>query len=111
METSVADRLPGELAGIVDLGSLRLTYQSPIRTVLPMRTNLKIDDALMERLEQEAVRRGCSVSDLVEKALRGLLDASNTTSASLPPLPTFNSGGALVDISDRDALYRTMEGF
>ncbi len=28
----------------------------------------------------------------------------------LPPLPTFNSGGARVDVSDRDALYEAMEG-
>ncbi len=27
----------------------------------------------------------------------------------LEPLPSFDSGGALVDVSDRDALYRTME--
>lgn len=111
MDTSIADRPTSALAGIVDLGSLWLTYHSPIRTVLSMGTNLKIDDALMERLEQEAARRGCSISDLVEKALRTLLDASGMSSPSLPPLPTFNSGGALVDISDRDALYRAMEGF
>lgn len=111
MATSVADPAPGELAGTLDLGSLRLTYQSPIRTVLSMRTHLKIDAALMGRLEQEAARRGCSVSDLVENALRSLLDASDMSSPSLSPLPTFNSGGALVDISDRDALYRAMEGF
>ena len=27
----------------------------------------------------------------------------------LPPLPSWNGGGELVDISDRDALYRAME--
>jgi hypothetical protein len=27
----------------------------------------------------------------------------------LPPLPTFNMGGALVDIADRNALYDAME--
>lgn len=28
----------------------------------------------------------------------------------LPPLPSFQSGGALVDVADRDALYDAMEG-
>jgi hypothetical protein len=28
----------------------------------------------------------------------------------LPALPTFKSGGHLVDIADRDALYQAMEG-
>jgi hypothetical protein len=27
----------------------------------------------------------------------------------LVPLPTFHSGGALVDVADRDALYQAME--
>ncbi len=29
--------------------------------------------------------------------------------AALAPLPTFDSGGALVDVADRDALYKAME--
>jgi hypothetical protein len=29
---------------------------------------------------------------------------------ALPPLPTFDSGGQLVDIADRDALYEAMDG-
>ena len=49
------------------------------------------------------------MSELVEIALRALLQ-SRRTSADLAPLPTFDSGGALVDIADRDALYRAMEG-
>jgi hypothetical protein len=30
--------------------------------------------------------------------------------AELSPLPGFNSGGAFVEIADRDALYQAMEG-
>jgi hypothetical protein len=45
----------------------------------------------------------------VETALRRLLQAKRDP-AELPPLPSFNSGGALVDIADREALYRAMEG-
>jgi hypothetical protein len=44
----------------------------------------------------------------VETALRLLFRASKDR-PELPPLPTFRSGGHLVDIADRDALYRAME--
>ena len=33
----------------------------------------------------------------------------NKQEADLPPLPTFDSGGAFVDVADRDALYKVME--
>jgi len=46
---------------------------------------------------------------LMETALRLLLRAPKQP-GGLPPLPTFHSGGALVDVADRDALYRAMEG-
>jgi hypothetical protein len=41
--------------------------------------------------------------------LRNLFRAQKKT-ADLPPLPVFHSGGVLVDIADRDALYQAMEG-
>ncbi len=74
-----------------------------------MKTTLNIDDSVMARLRKEAARSGRTMSELVETALRNLLQ-SRPTSADLPPLPTFDSGGALVDIADREALYRAMEG-
>ena len=49
------------------------------------------------------------MSELVESALR-LLFRSEKKSGKLPPLPTFKSGGSLVDIADRDAIYQAMEG-
>ena len=74
-----------------------------------MKTTLNIDDSVMARLRKEAARSGRTMSELVEIALRALLQ-SRRRSADLAPLPTFDSGGALVDIADRDALYRAMEG-
>ena len=74
-----------------------------------MKTTLNIDDGGVVRLKQEAARRGCSMSELVETALRRLLD-QRKSKTRLPRLPTFNSGGALVDLADRDALYQAMEG-
>jgi hypothetical protein len=49
------------------------------------------------------------MSELVETALR-LMFSSRRKQKTLPPLPTFDSGGELVDIADRDALYDAMEG-
>lgn len=74
-----------------------------------MKTTLTIDDTVMRALKQEAARRQCTMSELVETALRQLLGARERPS-KLPPLPTFKSGGALVDVADREALYAAMEG-
>jgi hypothetical protein len=74
-----------------------------------MKTTLNIDESVMARLKQEAARRGCTISELVESALRILLQARESKK-DLPKLPTFKSGGHFVDVADRDALYQAMEG-
>lgn len=78
-----------------------------------MKMTLNIDDSVMQRLREEAARRGTTMSALVEAGLRRVLAAPAATGeqqSPLPPLPTWDSGGRLVDIDDRDALYRAMEG-
>jgi hypothetical protein len=77
--------------------------------VFHMKTTLNIDDQVMKELKREAARQGRTMSDLVETALRLLLRAQRTAGEA-PPLPSFRSGGAFVDIADRDALYQAMEG-
>jgi hypothetical protein len=74
-----------------------------------MKTTLNIDDRVMAQLKQEAARQGRTMSELVETALR-LLFQSRRKPEVLPPLPSFDSGGAFVDVADRDALYQAMEG-
>ena len=74
-----------------------------------MRTTLNIDETVMKQLKQEAARTGRTMSELMETAIRKLLQEKKP-SVDLPPLPEFRTGGALVDIADRDALYRAMEG-
>ncbi len=77
-----------------------------------MKATLGIDDALMQRLREEAARRGTTVSTLVETELNHILDACDKTTPdkdSLPPIPTRLSGGILVDISNRDELYRIFD--
>ncbi len=73
-----------------------------------MKTTLEIDEGVMRRLKAEAARQGKTMSELVETALRRLLDRP-AAPVKLSPLPTFDGGGYLVDIADRDALYRAME--
>jgi hypothetical protein len=72
-----------------------------------MKTTLNIDDNVMARLKREAAEQGRTMSEIVETALRTLF-RSQKARHDLPPLPTFHSGGALVDVSDREALYEAM---
>jgi hypothetical protein len=74
-----------------------------------MKTTLNIDDKVMAELKREAARQGRTMSEMVESALRLLL-RSHRRREKVIALPTFRSGGALVDIADRDALYQAMEG-
>ncbi len=72
-----------------------------------MKTTLVIDDQVMSRLKQEAARRRTTISELVESALRMLLDRLEQR-IELAPLPTFDGGGATVNVAVRDELYRAM---
>jgi Ribbon-helix-helix protein, copG family len=74
-----------------------------------MKTTLDVDDTVMAELERAAARQGRTMSEMVEAALRLLL-RSQRERGTIPALPTFRSGGAFVDIADRDALYQAMEG-
>jgi hypothetical protein len=77
--------------------------------VCHIKTTLNIDDTVMARLRKESARTGRTMSELVETALRLLLQTRRE--APVPaPLPSFDSGGALVNVADRDALYAAMEG-
>ena len=72
-----------------------------------MKTTLNIDDFVMAQLKQEALKQGRTMSELVESALR-LLFRAEKTKRPLPSLPSFKSGGYLVDLADRDALYQML---
>src|SRR5262249_26762840 len=101
----------------ISLRTVNYGFMSP--SVLPynhihnkyyhMKTTLNIDDRVMLELKREAARQGRTMSEMVESALRLLL-RSQRKREKIAPLPTFRSGGALVDVADRDALYQAMEG-
>ena len=78
--------------------------------IVYMETTLTIDDAILRELREEAARRGTTMSALVEAGVRRILSERPATEADEPPpLPTWNSGGALVDVADREALYEVID--
>ena len=74
-----------------------------------MKTTLMIDDTVMRRLREESAKRGVTMSALVEAGLRRILDEPDPTPTDVPPLPRWDSGGARVDVADRDALYALLD--
>ena len=61
----------------------------------------------MKQIKEESARQGKTMSELMELALRGLFRRGRR-SAELPPLPSFDGGGATVDVANRDSLYERM---
>jgi hypothetical protein len=76
--------------------------------VFHMKTTLNIPDAVMRELKAEAARRGDTMSHMVETALRQFLQGPQKLQKKRR-LPTFNSGGAKVDVADRKALHDAMD--
>ena len=67
----------------------------------------------MRDLREEAERRHTTVPALVEECIRRVLAEplpAPVGPEALAPLPTWRGGQPLVDIDDRDALYRVMDG-
>ena len=75
-----------------------------------MKTTLSLNRTLLQQLRREAAQKGTTMSALVETALRLMFLERSKPKKKLRPLPTFDSGGALVDVADRDRLYDAMEG-
>lgn len=76
------------------------------------KTTINIEDAIMERLKEEAARRKTTMGALVDAGIRRILaegEAPVPTGGELPPLPVANMGEPLVDIADREALYEVLD--
>jgi len=61
----------------------------------------------MREVKREAARRHQSMSELVEAALRTMVELE-ARGGKLPPLPSFRSGGLRVNVANREALYDVM---
>ncbi len=73
-----------------------------------MKTTLEIPEPVMRALKERAARDGTTMSELVESALRTLL-AERPEPRPLAPLPTFHSGGILVNVDSRAEWYDQIE--
>jgi hypothetical protein len=58
-----------------------------------MRTTITLDNRLLERLKKRAAESGTSVSGLIERAVRMLLQASASQRRDRFDLVTFGEGG------------------
>lgn len=76
-----------------------------------MRTTLRIDDELYRRVKAEAARSGRTVAEVVEDALRVMLQPQ-ARRRPVPDLPVYGAGGPLpgVDLEDAAALRDAMNG-
>ncbi len=74
-----------------------------------MKTTLMIPNHLMRELKRRAARRGETLSAVVAEVVRRGLEAPAGVD-DLAPLPAHPMGRPKVDLADRDALYRAMEG-
>jgi len=73
-----------------------------------MRATLDIHDSLMDRLRKKAAKTGHTISELVEDAIRVSLKPQ-PPQKDLPPLPTWDMGRFLMDITDREAIYQAQK--
>jgi hypothetical protein len=77
--------------------------------IFHMKTTLILPDHVVRELKRRAARRGETLSAIVAETLRRGLAQPDEAPAP-PPLPRHRMGRPLVDVADRDALYRAMEG-
>lgn len=74
-----------------------------------MKTTLIISDNIMPQIKALAAKNRQTLSKTVEALLRSGLENRNMPFKKPSPLPEYEMGRCLVDISDRDRLYQVME--
>ena len=79
-----------------------------------MRTTVRLNEALLEQAKREAMRRGTTLTALIEQGLRmALARRPNAKKRSPARLPVCNAGGGVVpgvDLNDSAALLDRMAG-
>lgn len=73
-----------------------------------MKTTLEIDEGVMRALKAKAAHDGTTMSELVERALRALLEERREPVRDLPPLPRWDLG-SLVNVDSRAEWYDQLE--
>lgn len=73
------------------------------------RTTVDIDSSVLKELKEKAAREGKSLGQVISEVAAAAL--SRTPAPRPEPFAwTSRSMGARVDISDKDALYRALDG-
>ena len=79
-----------------------------------MRTTVRLDDALLNQAKREALRRGETLTSLIESGLRLVLaDTPRRRHRRQVQLPVSKAGGGTlpgVDLTDSAALLDILEG-
>jgi hypothetical protein len=73
-----------------------------------VQLRIELSGDLVDSLDALSRESGLSLSQLIEGILQHHL-SRQLTRAPRSPLPSFDSGGLLVDVSDRAALYDLMD--
>lgn len=95
------------LSFITQIEKLYFTDIHISHMVFHMKTTLNISETTMTQLKQEAARLDCTMSELVECALRNQL-RPKPKSVDISELPVFQTGGSRVNVANREALYEVM---
>jgi plasmid stability protein len=69
---------------------------------------MNLPESLLEAARERAAAEGRSVTSLMEKALRRLLEEQPTRTAPAK-LPTWKGGRLLIDLEDKDALWEILD--
>ena len=76
--------------------------------VFHMEITLDIHESVTDRLREKAAKTGLMISELVEVAIWVSL-RPQAPRKDLPPLPSWDMGRFLVDITDREAIYQAQK--
>ena len=72
------------------------------------RTTVSLDERLLARIKAKARREGRTFQECAAELMqRGLL--AETTRPTLPPLPCFELGPALIDVADHEVLLDLLD--
>ncbi len=77
-----------------------------------MRTTLNLPDGLVAQAKAQAAASGQTLTSLIEEGLRLVLQKHHVPCPTAPePLPAYGdpAGRVLVDLGDRDAVWRALD--
>lgn len=87
---------------------MRLILFRTCDMVFHMKTTLVIPDLVFRELKKRAIDRNTTVSELATEYLRQGLDGPPKP-RRMPRLPSFSAGPALIDVANREEIYRVLD--